>query len=209
MTAQATPDGSTRNRLLVAAADCFAANGFHGTSMVDIEKAVGIKRGGLYYHIRSKEELLFEVTVRHVREITEAAKATIAETSDPLTQLREMARHHVSFVGRRRVECIVWLRESHALTGDYAEQVHALREEYEMIVAAVFRRAVRKKQLRSASAVSVKGFLGLIGYSYLWLNPQGALTPEAVADELVDLALYGLMTETAREANPRTGRRTT
>ena len=170
--------------------------------MVDLERAVGIKRGALYYHIRSKEQLLFEVMVRHVHESIDAANAVVAAVDDPLLQIRDIARQHMRLIALRREECIVWLREAHALNGEYAEQVHALREEYEAIVAKAFRRAVRAKQLRSADPIAVKGFLGLIGYSYLWMDPEGKRSPEAVADRLVDLAMFGLITDAAREAIP-------
>lgn len=194
---------ATKDRLLAEAARCFADNGFHGTSMTDIENAVGIKRGALYYHIKSKEQLLFEVSVRHVHEALEAARGIIADIADPLQQLREIARHHVALVRLRRVECIVWLRESHALSGDYADQVNELRAEYEAIVTGTFRRATRKKRLRQVSPVIIKGFIGLLGYSYVWMDPNGQKSPEAVADELVDMTLYGLLTDAARSQTPR------
>lgn len=207
MTDKERTESATKDRLLAEAARCFADNGFHGTSMTDIEQAVGIKRGALYYHIRSKEELLFEVSVRHVHEALATATAIIKEIPDPVEQLRELARSHVAMVGVRRLECIVWLRESHALSGRYAEQVHELRAQYEDLVAATFRRAVRKKQLRQVSPVIVKGFLGLLGYSHVWVDPAGLKSLEAVADELVDMALYGLFTDAQRAQAPRPRRR--
>lgn len=208
MIARAHTEHATKDRLLAEAARCFADNGFHGTSMTDIEQAVGIKRGALYYHIKSKEELLYEVSVRHVHEALATATAIVEAVSDPVVQLRELARSHVALVGVRRLECIVWLRESHALSGRYADQVNDLREQYEEVVAATFRRAARNKQLRQVSPVVVKGFLGLLGYSHLWVDPAGLKSPEAVADELVDMALYGLFTDAQRAEAPRSaGRR--
>lgn len=47
-----------RNEILDAAERLFAKQGFDGTSTADILKEVGIARGTLYYHFKSKEDIL-------------------------------------------------------------------------------------------------------------------------------------------------------
>ena len=48
----------TRDRILVAAADQFAARGFHGTATRDIARAVGIRQPSLYSHFATKQLIL-------------------------------------------------------------------------------------------------------------------------------------------------------
>ena len=48
----------TRERILVAAADQFAARGFHGTATRDIAHAVGIRQPSLYSHFATKALIL-------------------------------------------------------------------------------------------------------------------------------------------------------
>lgn len=48
---------STRQALLLAAADRFAAEGYHGTSLNDVLVASGLTKGALYFHFRSKRAL--------------------------------------------------------------------------------------------------------------------------------------------------------
>jgi len=48
---------STKERILKIAAQLFSTRGFHATGMAELEKATGLARGALYYHIGSKEEL--------------------------------------------------------------------------------------------------------------------------------------------------------
>src|SRR5438477_11609116 len=50
-----------RNELLRQAARLFAEKGYHGTSTGDLAEAMGVQKGSLYAHIRSKEDLLWEV----------------------------------------------------------------------------------------------------------------------------------------------------
>jgi len=49
---------STRLRIVEAATELFALNGYTGVSIRDITKAVGIKESSLYKHFKSKEELI-------------------------------------------------------------------------------------------------------------------------------------------------------
>ena len=61
----------TRERIVTEAIRLFAANGFTGTTVGDIEQAAGLapRAGGLYKHFRSKEAVLSAAIDRHVREM--------------------------------------------------------------------------------------------------------------------------------------------
>ncbi len=60
---------STRERLLRAATQFFAEQGFASTSMPAIAKASGVTAGAIYKHFKSKADLLFEVTRRALESI--------------------------------------------------------------------------------------------------------------------------------------------
>lgn len=51
----------TRDEIIRRAAPVFNKRGFAGASMADIVAAVGIEKGGIYNHFKSKEELAFAV----------------------------------------------------------------------------------------------------------------------------------------------------
>src|SRR4051812_50076698 len=63
-TAGATAAG-TRDRLLRAAADVFAARGYDGTRVSDIAEAAGLSNGALYAYFGSKAELLVDALRAH------------------------------------------------------------------------------------------------------------------------------------------------
>ena len=64
-----------RNEILDVAGRLFATKGFDGTSTNDILEEIGIARGTLYYHFKSKEDILDAMIDRiTVRLLTDAAK---------------------------------------------------------------------------------------------------------------------------------------
>ncbi len=59
-TKQAKP--ATRlEEVLQSAANIFFAKGFHATSIEDVARDVGMLKGSLYYYIKSKDDLLFQL----------------------------------------------------------------------------------------------------------------------------------------------------
>src|SRR5689334_15909579 len=88
---------NTRERILDAAIELFAAQGFAGTSLRQIAQAVGVKESAIYAHFESKEALyrtIFEQIgppVAIVDELLGSDLSTIAQL-DPETVFREVAR---------------------------------------------------------------------------------------------------------------------
>lgn len=51
-----------RRQILDGAARCFARNGFHGTSMQDVLKEVGLSAGAVYRYFPGKEDIIAAIT---------------------------------------------------------------------------------------------------------------------------------------------------
>lgn len=68
----------SRERILAAASRLFGANGFHATSIDDIQREAGVLRGSLYFHFNGKEALALEVLDRFF----EAVSAALVEAFD-------------------------------------------------------------------------------------------------------------------------------
>lgn len=71
-----------KQQILKAAWICFAANGFHATSMADVIKASGLSAGAVYGYFPSKESLIQAAAEGTVGQITDVARTALA-TLDP------------------------------------------------------------------------------------------------------------------------------
>ena len=99
-----------RNEILDAAERLFASRGFDSTSITDIQKEIGIDRGTLYYHFKSKEDILDGMIRRITQELAGAARAVAAQKDIPLLQ--------------RLTVMIRALQTEDALGHEILEQVH-------------------------------------------------------------------------------------
>lgn len=77
-----------RRQILDGAARCFARNGFHGTSMQDVFKEVGLSAGAVYRYFPGKEDIIAAITKETFAVIRgafeEASRMTPPPTPDAL-----------------------------------------------------------------------------------------------------------------------------
>jgi AcrR family transcriptional regulator len=84
---------NTRERILAAALQLFVERGFDGTTISDIERAVGLAAGtgSFYRHFRSKDDVFVAAVQRSATEYIEQFLATLQELDaidDPVERLR-------------------------------------------------------------------------------------------------------------------------
>lgn len=79
----------TRQRLLDAAEQLFAENGYSSTSLRDVASAAGIREPGIYNHFKGKEALYSEVLERALQPLADAITATVAHGA-PEAELLEL-----------------------------------------------------------------------------------------------------------------------
>ncbi|MEY9977912.1 TetR/AcrR family transcriptional regulator [Lysinibacillus sp. RC79] len=73
-----------RNEILDAADELFGQKGFDGTSTNEILEKVGIARGTLYYHFKSKEDIMDALIDRYNTQILGAANGIATDKSIPV-----------------------------------------------------------------------------------------------------------------------------
>ncbi len=90
---------SRRQAVLDIAAGMFAAKGYAATSIRSITTAVGMLPGSIYYHFRSKEDLLLAVYREGVARFEAAIDAALATSSgDPWQALEGACAAHLSIL---------------------------------------------------------------------------------------------------------------
>lgn len=75
-----------KNEILDVAERLFGTKGFDSTSTSDILDEIGIARGTLYYHFKSKEEILDAMVSRTTSRLIEKAEAVAAQKNIPVLE---------------------------------------------------------------------------------------------------------------------------
>ena len=75
-----------KNEILDIAEKLFCTNGYDNTSTNDILAEIGIARGTLYYHFKSKEEILDAMIDRILEEIIRRVKVIAIDESIPVLE---------------------------------------------------------------------------------------------------------------------------
>lgn len=189
---------SRREEILRAAADLFARQGYHATSTAELGDAVGLGKGALYYHIGSKEDLLYEISARHVEEMIAFGTALLEQDLEPVEKFRRLSRRLMRTISDNLPELTVFFSEVRSLHGERGRRLHDLRARFEAIWSQILEDGVARGVFQSADPITVKGVLGLHNCSYLWLRSPGPLSPEAISDRFCELALVGLLTPHSR-----------
>jgi AcrR family transcriptional regulator len=83
---------ATRERLIEAGREQFGAHGYEGASLDAILSQAGVKRGALYHHFESKQELFDAVLDREVATLSERIAKEAAQAPDPIESLRAGCR---------------------------------------------------------------------------------------------------------------------
>lgn len=73
-----------KNEILDVAAGLFAQKGFDGTTISDIIEKVGVARGTVYYHFKSKENVMDALIERTSTQLLTAAKKIADDKSIPV-----------------------------------------------------------------------------------------------------------------------------
>lgn len=86
----------TRQKILMAALDCFAEEGYERTTFEDLARRIGLTKGAIFWHFKSKPDLLTEL----VADMTSKHNEELARELSTPSSLDELVVH---FVERARL----------------------------------------------------------------------------------------------------------
>lgn len=93
----------TKQKLLVAAVDAFAENGYKGTSTRDIADRAGVHHPLITYHFRNKEQLWRGAADFVFRDFTAAIDASMRQQANacPKARMTSLIHAYVHYTGRQ------------------------------------------------------------------------------------------------------------
>ena len=183
-----------RAELIAAAARLFSERGYHGTSMQHLGDALGLKRGSLYAHIGSKEELLFDVVDDGAERFLERGAVALASPGTASDRLRTFLVGHIETAIEHLEAATVFLNEWRYLSDDLRSVVQTKRDHYEGMITTIVSEGTTSGEFRSDadSRFAVLLVLSAGNWVYEWYRPGGRLGPQEIGEKFADLIVSGL-----------------
>jgi TetR/AcrR family transcriptional regulator, cholesterol catabolism regulator len=180
--------------ILEAASRVFDEKGYESTSIQDIAEEVGMLKGSLYYYIRSKEDLLYEILL----DVHERAFATIDEVKaldvDSLTKVRAFVTLHVIFNIENLVRVGTFIKDFRSLSEERRQVIAQERRRYDEFLRQLIRDGQKERLICpdvDPKLISL-GILGMANWVYNWYRPLGAASARTVANEFAEFVVAGL-----------------
>ena len=180
-----------KRRLYEIAIELFGREGYHAVSIRDIANALGQQPSAIYFHVESKQELLFELALLgHQAHFDAVRDALMDAGADPHDQLRAVVTAHVN--GHLIYPSMARLtnRELRALSPEQLRTVLTIRTGTEQIFIDVLERGVRMNAFNVEDPWLCAKAIGAMGVRLPeWFGPESPRTPEQIIEQYVELAM--------------------
>ena len=187
-----------RRAILDAACAVFSEKGFPASSMAEIAARVGVVEGALYKHFSSKRELLYQAVHEYLAPRFEATKRGLAGISGVRNQVRFLVfRHMREFVDAPGI-CRLIINEIRPAEDYQGSALHALFRDNSSLLSSVLADAKRRGEVRRGVKPEILRDLIYGGAEHLAfrvLAGRGTVDAEAIADQVTDLVLSGVLEE--------------
>ena len=197
---KAVADSPAVARAVNAAVALFSRKGYAATSTREVAKLLGIQKASLYYHVESKEDLLFLICRFSLTQVRQDVEDAVRDVRDPLSRISTMICAHVESLLRDEPKHTTNFAEMHSLSPQRLGEVLKLRDGYEDMVRQALREAQDAGVLRNDIDVKYLclALLSLINRVIVWYRRKGPLSPSQVGRFMAVLFLGGAQANSVR-----------
>lgn len=176
--------------ILDHALEAFDENGFHGTTVRDLARRVGVTVPALYYHHENKEAVLMALLDTAVRNLIDRCEAAVAEAGDdPLLRFTNFFEAVVLNMTHRAQQSALDSEVRH-LSPENRRNYAATRKRLELMALDLVTDGVAKGVfVVDDIPETVRALLGMAQSIARWFQIDGPLTPDEVADRYTAIAL--------------------
>lgn len=179
-----------RTRILDVASELFFELGYRGTSIDAIAQRLDVAKPFIYTHFKGKADILAGVCGRTTAFVASVAEDQAAKGGPVRPRLAAMVHELTLRVIQGRVYLAVYFREEMHLPADAYRRLSNNRRRFDRAVSSLLQQGVDAGEFDIAHvSVVTQVICGMTTWLFNWYRPDGALSPEQMADEMSRLAL--------------------
>ncbi len=181
-----------RDEILRSAIKLFAERGYRAVTIDDVAANLGYTKSVVYYYFKSKNEILWQIINRIFEGFLDKVLQAKEQGGSPVEILARMIQQHALSVMENREWTSIFNREEQELDTAQRKQVRRMKRDYDAAFEQVYRDGVADGSFRDIPAhVVVGGALGMCNWLYVWFDPKGELSPEAIASHYATILTHG------------------
>ena len=188
MAPMVTPTGqgtrATRDAILDAALAVIARDGLRASRMEDVAAEAGVSRQSVYYHFRSREEVLAALIDRGMAQLAASIRASAVEG-----EAEDLVAEAVRFFADNRTLCRLLFTEMWGVAGDpdqprrLVDQAEA--EIIEPLARTIARRARSSQAARADPSLAARALMGqVVGVTFGPIVRDEELDPDVIIPHL-------------------------
>src|SRR5208282_1924559 len=178
--------------ILDVAVRVFRERGYDGSSLDDVARAAGITKASIYYHVRSKEELLARGVGRALDALFAVLDERPAKTGRAAARLRYIVHRTIEITVDQLPEVALLLR----VRGNtpVERRIMERRRAFDHLIARVMRNAQRQGDLRADvdPRLATRLLFGMLNSITEWYRPGGTMDAAEVAEAISRVAFEGI-----------------
>lgn len=160
-----------RRKIMEKATELFSERGYGSVGINEVGQTAGFGKGALYYHIRSKEDLLVSIVSEHLERLIATAEDSIAGTADARERIAAMTAAYVDVLFANPAATTLCIRDVHAIVEEEnAAAIRDLHDRYRAIWADVFTAGHRDGAHRAVSSEELDAFVGMLFAAVFWIG---------------------------------------
>ncbi|HEY3827261.1 MAG TPA: TetR family transcriptional regulator [Bryobacteraceae bacterium] len=185
--------GGTLGKFLRTAAELFSRQGYSSTSTRAISTFLGMEKATLYYHVESKEDLLYLICKSSFEMLHADMERALEGITCPLEELAALIQAQCISLLRDQTQHATALAEVRALSPERLAEIVSTRKGHQNRVrgliqsgqkAGVIRRDVESRYLASM-------LQGLLERTVVWYRKGGGFPPGELAGYFAETFLFG------------------
>jgi len=180
--------------ILDTAAKIFREKGYHYATLSEIAEEVGMLKGSLYYYIKSKEDLLYQIIMPMLTVYIESLDRILNSNEKSDIVLKKAIIAHMSPMDINLDRQSVFITETKFLSETHLKKIRKEVENYEELWLKVIKKGIQEKIFNNKIDPKILLFsiFGMANWTLRWYRPEGKYTIKQISEMYADNILEGI-----------------
>jgi AcrR family transcriptional regulator len=183
-----------RAEIYNAAAKIISEKGFDAMTMNDIAQAVGMTKAGIYHYIEGKQNMLFAIMNYGMDKLDNGVIAPASQIEDAENRLIAIIDYHAKLITQGTNAITVLVDEVAGLSAIQRKKIIQRKRVYFDFIRDTLNTLKEDGKLKDVdTTVAAFSILGMLLWISRWYRADGKLTSDQVANEVLKVAVGGML----------------